>query len=188
MPIVENVIKILRKMITLRSKQNISQDKNKFYIKLFEQCLDSYNKIRKQSSGKFTPLEIISLDRNPFDPWSVSNKYPGFKPEKNDIREIGKKLKIAKQRYPLGTIVKVRRIKGLVQKKSRQSFWSEKNYLITGNLIFLHSTMYCNDTILGYKVSPFKYDDIGLKLQEKGNKQQLRGVFYTQDIKVLKKP
>lgn len=41
---------------------------------------------------------------------------------------------------------------------------------------------------LGYKVSPYKMDDVALKLKEQGNQKKLSGVFYEQDIKVLNKP
>ena len=137
-PVVENVIKNLRKMITLRSKSMRDQDKNQFYIKLFNTCLHNYNKIRKQNSGQFTPFQLISLDKSPFYPWSVSNKHTGFSPAKTDIQEIGQKLKLAKSKYPIGTLIKVRRIKGLVQKKSRQSFWSAKNYIVVGRCFFYY--------------------------------------------------
>ena len=135
-PIVENVIKILRKMITLNAKQS-NEENNSYYIRLFKKCLDSYNKLRKQNSGQFSPIQLISLDKSPFYPWSVSDKHHGFSPEKTDIQEINQKLQIAKSNYPIGTIVKVHRIKGLVQKKSRQSFWSEKNFIVRGNLFKL---------------------------------------------------
>ena len=132
------VIKNLRKMITLRSKSMRDQDKNQFYIKLFNTCLHNYNKIRKQNSGQFTPFQLISLDKSPFYPWSVSNKHTGFSPAKTDIQEIGQKLKLAKSKYPIGTLINVRRIKGLVQKKSRQSFWSAKNYIVVGRCFFYY--------------------------------------------------